>query len=59
MSMFLHLTLIALLALAGVPYAHSADMTKTVRVAFAVAENGFDPHPARTARPAMPPLPGA
>lgn len=46
MSMFLHLTFVALLALAGVQYAHAADMTKTLRVAFAVAENGFDPQAA-------------
>ena len=44
--MFLRLTLVALLAVTGVARTHAADMTKTLRIAFAVAENGFDPQAA-------------
>src|SRR5207249_10471049 len=36
-------TLLVVVALGCVAPAHAADMTKTLRVAFATAENGFDP----------------
>ena len=33
-------------ALGGAPVVRAADMTKTLRVAFSTAENGFDPQAA-------------
>ena len=46
MPMLLRLTLAALLGAVAVAGAHAADTNKTLRVAFPIAENGFDPQAA-------------
>ncbi len=46
MPMYLRLTFAALLAVAVANGPHAADMAKTLRVAFPIAENGFDPQAA-------------
>ena len=46
MPMLLRLTLAALLGAVAVAGAHAVDTNKTLRVAFPIAENGFDPQAA-------------